>query len=425
MSHTTLYSIYLNHPTVTTDSRNCPLGSIFFALHGDRFDGNLFAAKALESGAAYAVVDKPEVASDDRYIIVDDTLTALQELASEHRANLDIPVVGITGTNGKTTTKELISAVLSSHYRTTSTQGNLNNHIGVPLTLLSIPTGCEAAVVEMGANHHGEIATLAALVRPTIGLITNVGKAHLEGFGSIEGVLHTKAELYDEIRRQKGTIVMNAADKMLGSVLGDYQPTFSYSAQYGIKSDIHGTVESADPFVHVKYEGKTIKTNFIGTYNINNILAAIAVGTLLKVPTDKITSAIAAYRPGNNRSQLLRTKRNTVIVDAYNANPTSMAAAIDNFSQIKAEKKIAILGDMLELGNQSDAEHANVVRHLEALGIEAILVGREFAKCHNRFLSLTNSTSLVEYLTAKPISDSTILVKGSNGIGLQKITQYL
>lgn len=425
MSDSALYEIYRQHPAVTTDSRNCPAGSIFFALHGDRFDGNLFAAKALEAGAAYAVVDKPEVAADNRYVVVPDTLAALQQLAAEHRAHLNIPIVGITGTNGKTTTKELVSAVLSSRYRTASTQGNLNNHIGVPLTLLSIPADCEVAVVEMGANHPGEIATLAAMARPTIGLITNVGKAHLEGFGSIDGVLKTKAELYNAVRRERGTIVINAADNMLKSALGDHCPTISYSARKDVDADIHGTLDSVNPFVSLLFEGKPIKTNFIGAYNINNILAAIAVGRLLNVPSDKITSAIAAYRPGNSRSQLLETDRNTVIVDAYNANPTSMAAAVENFAQIKGERKIAILGDMLELGSQSDTEHQTVVRQLESLGLNAILVGHEFAKCHSRFISLPDSAALIEHLTATPLSAHTILLKGSNGIGLQKVTQYL
>lgn len=420
-----IYLLYCENHTVTTDSRKCPKGSIFFALHGDKFDGNLFASKALEAGAAYAVIDKPEFALDKRYIVVPNTLYALQQLAAEHRNHLKIPIVGITGTNGKTTTKELIATILSSHFHTTATQGNLNNHIGVPLSLLSIPTDCQVAVIEMGANHPGEIATLAAIVRPTIGLITNVGKAHLEGFGSLEGVLKTKAELYDEIKHQNGTIIINAADKKLKSALGNYNNTVTYSASPDIKADINGFTTKANPFVNINFENHNIETQFIGTYNTNNILAAIAVGTKLGVPQSKIIKAIHDYTPGNNRSQLMKTQHNTLIVDAYNANPTSMTAAIVNFAQIQANNKIAILGDMLELGNQSEIEHKKIVKLLQSYNIQSILIGNEFAKYHAGYTSLPDSESLSQYLKQNPINKATILLKGSNGIGLQKNIQDL
>lgn len=422
----TLYDIYRRHSAVTTDSRRCPEGSIFFALHGDNFDGNNFAAKALDAGAAYAVVDKPEVATDHRYIVVPDTLKALQDLAAEHRSHLNIPIVGITGTNGKTTTKELVTAVLATHYRTTATIGNLNNHIGVPLTLLSIQPDCQIAVVEMGANHPGEIATLAAIVRPTVGLITNVGKAHLQGFGSIEGVLRTKTELYDQLRKDNGTIFVNAADPMLIDTIGSYRPVVSYSANPDIAADINArTIPSDSPYLRILWGDTEIHTSFIGTYNINNMLAAIAVGRHFNVPDNLITAALTQYTPGNSRSQLLKTDRNTIIVDAYNANPTSMAAAIDSFTAIQAPQKIAILGDMLELGTQSHHEHQAIIDRLTKAGIQAILVGHNFATCHSPYTSVKDTAELTDHLTRHPLTAHTILLKGSNGIGLQSVVKYL
>lgn len=423
---TTLYDIYKQHPIVTTDSRRCPAGSIFFALKGDNFDGNLFAAKALESGSAFAVVDNAGVATDQRYIVVDDVLATLQQLAATHRRHLDIPVVGITGTNGKTTTKELITAVLSRKYRTSATVGNLNNHIGVPLTLLAIPPDSEIAVVEMGANHPGEIAQLAAIVRPTHALITNVGKAHLEGFGSIQGVLETKTALYRQVCQSGGHIFVNAADPLLADSITGYRPTTRYSADDSVKADIEGcAIWSASPLLTVEWNGNTIQSRFIGSYNANNILAAIAVGSHFGVTECDIIAAIEDYTPGNSRSQLMTTPHNTLIIDAYNANPTSMTAAIDSFAAIDAPHKLAILGDMLELGTHSAAEHRRIVDRLTQLGIDAMLVGSEFAGTQSPFNSFPNCQSLIDYLTTNPITAHTILLKGSNGIGLKAAVEYL
>ena len=421
-----LYDIYLKHQVITTDSRNCPEGSIFFALRGDNFDGNLYAAKALECGASYAVVDRPEVATDNRYIVVSNVLLTLQELAAEHRCHLQIPIIGITGTNGKTTTKELIATVLARKYRTTATVGNFNNHIGVPLTLLSIPTDAQIAVVEMGANHPGEIAELAKIVRPTHALITNVGKAHLEGFGSIEGVLQTKKALYDQVKSTRGTLIVNIADPMLVDAVDDYAPIVTYSASDSIAADVNAhIVPSSTPYLNIKWRERHIESHFIGTYNINNILAAITVGENFDVPHNKIEAAIREYTPTNSRSQLTTTEHNTLIVDAYNANPTSMAASLDSFATIEATNKTAILGDMLELGTQSADEHSKIVEQLAHLGLKAILIGDQFAQCKGNNISLPNTAQLIDYLQAHPLTAHTILLKGSNGIGLQKVVKYL
>ena len=464
-----LYEIYKAHPVVTTDSRNCPEGSIFFALKGETFDGNKFAVSAIEKGCAYAVVDDLEQCTmhnaqctikQSQLIVVKNVLETLQQLARYHREQLGIPVVGITGTNGKTTTKELVAAVLSRKYRVQYTQGNFNNHIGVPLTLLSIKPDCEIAVVEMGANHPGEIKALANIALPTCGLITNVGKAHLEGFGSLEGVINTKKELYDNIVARGGHIFLNAANPYLTNIINNFQlfiakgsktfgSTFNfqlstYSANADIKADVNGKLLRCAPYVEFEWHSSlltphsSLLTHFVGAYNLDNMLAAITVGLHFGVERDDICAAISEYMPANNRSQLTKTERNTLIVDAYNANPTSMMAAIDNFDIMEGENKIAILGDMLELGEQSEIEHQNIVRRLMESKIERIiLVGKEFEKACDKLgvrseelgvnskFSIFNSQLLTLNSQLSTLNSQLILLKGSNGIGLYKLIPYL
>ena len=428
-----LYEIYKAHPVVTTDSRNCPEGSIFFALKGETFDGNKFAVAAIEKGCAYAVVDDKEIVHPQT-ILVDNVLDMLQALARYHREQLDIPFVGITGTNGKTTTKELVATVLSKKYRVHYTQGNFNNHIGVPLTLLSIKPDCEMAVIEMGANHPGEIKTLANIALPTCGLITNVGKAHLEGFGSLEGVINTKKELYDNLAERGGHVFVNAANPFLMNVLNAESYT-TYSSNVEVGADINGRLLRCAPYVEFEWNNKHIATHFVGAYNLDNMLAAITVGLHFGVAEADICDAISNYVPANNRSQLTKTERNTLIVDAYNANPTSMMAAIDNFELMEGENKVAILGDMLELGEQSALEHQAIVRRLIDSKIEkVILVGKKFSQfiIHNsqfiidsRFVAYESLEALLETQNIASMQSQLILLKGSNGIGLYKLIPYL
>lgn len=420
---------------VTTDSRNCPKGALFFALKGDNFDGNKYAASALENGAAYAVVDNPEVITThtDRYILVHDTLLALQLMANYHRQLLDIPIIAITGTNGKTTTKELIAAVLEKTYKVHYTKGNFNNHIGVPLTLLGLRAWHEIGVIEMGANHPGEIKDLARIVQPTCGLITNVGKAHLEGFGSFEGVVNTKAELYDYLRlSRESTVFLNNDDKLLK----DKAEGINYRLTYGTTedADVCGKIGSDSITLTVEWkESKrpeneySLSTQLVGDYNLYNILSAISIGLYYKVPVEEINQALSDYKPSNNRSQLKSTAKNQLIIDAYNANPTSMHAALKNFSQIKAKNKLAILGDMRELGQDSAAEHQNILNYLSTTPDinQVYLVGKEFGKLDSKYSSFEDVSKLIEDLKANPIQDHTVLIKGSNGINLSKIVDFL
>ena len=379
------------------------------------------------------MVDDKEIVHPQT-ILVDNVLDTLQALARYHRKQLDIPFVGITGTNGKTTTKELVATVLSKKYRVHYTQGNFNNHIGVPLTLLSIKPDCEMAVIEMGANHPGEIKTLANIALPTCGLITNVGKAHLEGFGSLEGVINTKKELYDNLAERGGHVFVNAANSFLMNVLNAELYT-TYSSNVEVCADINGRLLRCAPYVEFEWNNKHIATHFVGAYNLDNMLAAITVGLHFGVSEDDICSAISNYVPANNRSQLTKTERNTLIVDAYNANPTSMMAAIDNFELMEGENKVAILGDMLELGEQSAIEHQSIVRRLIDSKIEkVILVGKEFSQfiIHNsqfiidsRFVAYESLEALLETQNIASMQSQLILLKGSNGIGLYKLIPYL
>ena len=422
-----IYQLFLHHQQVTTDSRNCPKDSMFFALKGERFDGNKFAEKALESGCAYAIIDDPTYYKDERTIVVDNVLTTLQQLAHHHRKALGLPIIGITGTNGKTTTKELVAKVLSTKYNVLYTEGNLNNQIGVPLTLLRLNPDHELAVIEMGASHPGDIKELVDLVHPNYGLITNVGCAHLEGFGSYEGVLHTKGELYDFLRRTKGKVFVQAENQALLTLAkGIEQITYGSSDE----AFASGHVVSCDPFLtfNWKQQGKihTVETHLIGSYNIDNVLAAVAIGRYLKVPAERISRAISAYEPTNNRSQLKRTATNELIIDAYNANPSSMKVAIENFKQLPMSPKAVILGDMRELGETSDTLHAEVVEQVKAAGFDKVLLcGEHFSKVGQAFAPYPDTAALIATLKEQPLKGYHILIKGSHSMGLEKVAELL
>ncbi|MBO4431648.1 MAG: UDP-N-acetylmuramoyl-tripeptide--D-alanyl-D-alanine ligase, partial [Bacteroidaceae bacterium] len=380
-----IYELFLQHPTITTDSRDVPEGALFFALKGETFDGNAYAKAALEQGAAYAVIDEKEYAEEgnERLILVEDVLTTLQQLAKYHRVHLGTPIIGITGTNGKTTTKELIATVLKKKYNVLYTQGNFNNHIGVPKTLLQLRKEHNIAVIEMGANHPGEIKTLVEIVLPDFGIITNVGKAHLLGFGSFEGVIRTKGELYDFLRTIQGTAFINNDNPHLAGISQGLK-LVKYGQQEADDLLVKGELVECNPFLKFEWKSQTsqlVQTHLIGSYNLDNVLAAACIGTYFEVPSDDISDALAEYTPSNNRSQLTITEDNKLVVDAYNANPTSMKAALDNFRLIKAEHKMCILGQMGELGDVSEEEHQKVIDMIGEGGFEQVwLVGENFAK---------------------------------------------
>ncbi len=418
-----LYKIFNENPIVTTDSRNCPKGSIFFALKGERFNGNHYAKETIEKGCAYAIVDEIEYANGRNIIYVENVLTTLQKLANFHRNQLNIPIVGITGTNGKTTTKELIASVLQRKYKTLYTQGNLNNHIGVPLTLLQLKNEHEIGIIEMGANHQGEIKTLVEIVNPNYGIITNVGKAHIEGFGSFEGVVKTKSELYDFLRNHNGTAFVNKANE----ILMKSSKGISNVIYYGKDSDFESFMLNNNPFLELKWRNFCIKSKLIGSYNAENIMAAIAIGCYFSVKDDEIVKAIEEYTPTNNRSQYKKTEKNDLIIDAYNANPTSMNASIDNFNQIENDNKIVILGDMKELGEISDSEHQKVVDKLEKLNLcKILIVGSEFGKTETKkALKFTDINDLNNYLVNENFKNHLILIKGSNSMKLIECINHL
>ena len=422
-----LYELFLHHEKITTDSRHCPANSLFFALKGEHFDGNQYAAKALEAGAAYAIIDNPEYLSGDRMILVDNVLDCLQQLAHRHRKALGIPVIGITGTNGKTTTKELLASVLATKFNVLATEGNLNNQIGVPLTLLRMNPDHEIAVVEMGASHPGDIDELVHIVAPNYGLITNVGCAHLEGFGSFEGVLHTKGELYDYLRHTNGKIFINQENKdLMGIAHGLEQITYGqHEGAFAV-----GHVVESNPFLTFdwKQQGKihVVETHLVGAYNIDNVLAAVAVGRYFKIPAERISRAIAAYEPTNNRSQYKKTERNDLIIDAYNANPTSMKAALDNFASLPVHPKAVVLGDMLELGKTSDELHSGIVRQLQAEAFDKVyLCGQHFARTADSFPSFTTTEELIAALRQDKLEGYHILIKGSHSMGLENLVELL
>ena len=427
MSIIDLYDLFIHNPQITTDSRNCPKGSIFFALKGDKFDGNQYAWKALASGCVYAVIDNPDYYIGERTILVDNVLKTLQQLAHHHRKVLGLPIIGITGTNGKTTTKELLAAVLSTKFNLLYTEGNFNNHIGVPLTLLRLTHDHEMAVIEMGASHPGDIKELVDIVHPNYGIITNVGRAHLEGFGSFEGVIRTKGELYDYIRRSKGKIFIKKENEYLQSIAkGIEQITYGN----GDDAFASGQVVSCDPFLvfNWKQQGKlhTVETHIIGSYNLDNVLAAVAVGRFFKIPAERISRAIAAYEPTNNRSQFKKTDNNELIIDAYNANPSSMKVALDNFITMPVQPKAIILGDMRELGPTSDELHAEVVAQIKKGQFDKVfLCGEHFSKVGKEFSPFATTEAMVEELRKQPLKGYHILIKGSHSMGLEKLADIL
>ena len=439
-----LYNIYRQHPCITTDSRDCPEGSIFLALKGDSFDGNQFAAQALEKGCARAIVDEKEVARDERFILVDDCLQTYKDLAREHRRQFNIPVIGITGTNGKTTTKELVKAVLSEKYNVLATEGNFNNDVGVPKTLFRLRPEHEIAIIEMGASHPGDIKTLAETAEPTCGLITNVGRAHLQGFGSFEGVIKTKGELYDYLRsREDGLVFLNADNDYLCDLLNNEDSLWvtPYSTdeekQYQC---ISGEVMECSPYLKFRWrkplmeleetgnstKWHKVQTHLVGAYNIDNLLAAIAVGINFGVDRKQICHALENYVPTNNRSQLVQTEHNRLVVDAYNANPSSMAAALQNFQLMTAPRKMVILGDMRELGEASGEEHQAVVDALGEMGMDEVwLVGEEFGKTQCSYRRFANVDEVKTCLADSHIEGYTILIKGSNSMKLYLLPELL
>ena len=429
MEISTLYNYFKECGCVTTDTRNCPEGSMFIALKGETFNGNAFACQALEKGCRYAVVDEAQYADAENIILVDDCLKTFQALAREHRRQMGTRIIGITGTNGKTTTKELIATVLQKKYNVLYTQGNLNNHIGVPLTLLGLKEEHELAVVEMGANHPGEICTLVNIAEPDCGLITNVGKAHLEGFGSFEGVVRTKSELYDYLRAKENAFIFLDKDN---EVLCQNASGLE-AIGYGMENDalyVSGKLHACAPFLAFewRHEGEShdVQTHLIGAYNVKNALAAIAIGCRFGVPAEDICEALNNYIPSNNRSQLTETADNHLIVDAYNANPTSMRAALENFRLMEVPHKVAVLGDMKELGEGSMEEHRQIVLLLTTLGLEkVILVGEEFGKVKENFEHYPDVEAVKRIFAKDKPKGKFILIKGSNSMKLAQLKEIL
>lgn len=426
-----IYSHFKQSTGITTDTRQCKEGMMFVALRGENFDGNRYAESALEQGCSYAVIDNAEYAdpSDERYLLVDDSLRTLQQLARHHRRTLGLPIVGITGTNGKTTTKELVAAVLARKYRLHYTQGNLNNHIGVPITLLQLTSEHEMAVVEMGASHPGDIKELVEIAEPDYGLITNVGMAHLQGFGSLEGVIRTKGEMYDYLRTTpRRTIFLNINEHNLCTIAEGLEAvTYGQSEE----TDICGKLIDCAPYLRFQWRKRNgkwheVTTQLIGSYNISNALCAVAVGTYFGVPEEEVSAALTEYAPTNNRSQLTRTEHNTLIVDAYNANPTSMHAAIDNFELMEASRKMLILGDMKELGEATATAHQEVVNRLGECHFDEIwLVGTAFAATRHTQRTFADAEEVKATLQAYRPEGFHILIKGSNSMKLASLTEWL
>jgi UDP-N-acetylmuramoyl-tripeptide--D-alanyl-D-alanine ligase len=426
-----LYSIFLKHPAVTTDSRDCRQGSVFFALRGEKFDGNDYIEQALANGAAFAVGDRADLPEDSRIIRVESVLQSLQQLANYHRKQLNPKVLAITGSNGKTTTKELIATALSTQYPVLFTQGNLNNHIGVPLTLLRLTPEHRIAVVEMGANHPGEIRELCRIADPDFGLITNVGKAHLEGFGSFEGVVRTKGELYDYIREKNGLIFVNIDNPILKERSENANKIY-----YGTLPEafVQGQIIESESALELEWKHKSdavhrIKTQLVGSYNFENVLAAICIVMYWEVDDENLNQAIAGYIPSNNRSQSLKTQRNHLIIDAYNANPSSMQVALDNFLNLKVSPKMAIMGEMKELGEYSQAEHQKLVDRLRENAIDkVILCGESFLNIRSiapEWKIFRHTQELLDYLQSANLTGFHILIKGSRSNQLEKTITFL
>ena len=432
-----IYQFFIQHPVISTDTRKIAADSLFFALKGDKFDANTFAEQAIAAGAAYAIIDNPTYQLGDQYILVEDVLTALQDLARYHRKQLTIPVIGLTGTNGKTTTKELINAVLSQKFKTLATQGNLNNHIGVPLTILGIDRTHEIAVIEMGANHQKEIALLSSIAQPSHGLITNIGKAHLEGFGGVEGIKKGKGELYDFLKADEGIVFVNGDDAVLMAMqkARSLDKLELYGTSNNKDNSIIGKLTENSPLLSLEWTNKLsgenylVKTQLTGAYNLDNILAAICIGVYFELEADEINAGISGYQPQNNRSQIKQTETNTLICDYYNANPSSMQVAIENIGKLQADRKVLILGDMFELGDESPAEHAAIIKKaLNTNVAERIFIGKEFAEQESRVKNqesrvkfYNTAEDAIEALKAEPIKNSTVLIKGSRGMALERL----
>lgn len=428
MSIEQLYQLYQQYPQVQTDTRQLKVGDIFFALKGDNFNGNLFAAKALEAGAVAAVIDDPSCYIDARTILVPDALQTLQQLAKHHREQFKIPFIAITGSNGKTTSKELVHAVLNTTYKTYTTQGNLNNHIGIPLTILRIKPDAEMAVIEMGANHQKEIEGYCLYTLPTHGVITNCGKAHLEGFGGEEGVRKGKGELYDFIRAQKGTVFAYWDYDYLQTMSAGIEQVITYGTRH---ADYVGHLLQADPFIQIKIEKtpnavtnelNSIHTHLVGAYNLPNILLAVAIGLHFKVSPQQIKEAIENYTPTNSRSQLITQGTNQIILDAYNANPSSMKLAIENFASLQATKKILMLGSMMELGEVSLQEHQAIADLIAQYLWEAVvLVGSPFDKINHSYLQFSTADEAAQWYKAQQFENTTFLIKGSRSMKMEII----
>jgi len=417
-----IHQLFVNSTGVCTDTRNIESNSLFFALKGDNFNGNKFAVKALEDGCAYAIIDEKEFNNHPNCILVNNVLKTLQDLAHYHRKTFNIPVLGITGSNGKTTTKELVGAVLSKKYNLLMTSGNFNNHIGVPLTLLKMNAKHRFAVIEMGASKPKDIKELVEIAAPTHGIITNIGAAHLEGFGSLMGVINTKKELYDYLANNDGVIFYNNDDEILKNIL----PRNTINHEYGTNTGVlKGELKGLTPFVRFRWNFKTsysspiLTTKLVGKYNFTNFLAAACIGKHFKVDNDKICKALENYTPTNNLSQVSKIKTNTFIVDCYNANPTSMLSALESFVEIAHEHKTAILGDMLELGTYSESEHQKIVDYLDETKLKVLLVGKEFQKTKTTFTTFKNVEELLVFKKENQLTDSLVLLKGSRGIKLE------
>ncbi|WP_291867138.1 UDP-N-acetylmuramoyl-tripeptide--D-alanyl-D-alanine ligase [Maribacter sp.] len=420
-----LHSLFLRFPIISTDTRKIDSNSIFFALKGENFNGNTYAKEALSKGACLSIVDEELHSPNENIILVKNVLITLQKLANFHRKYCKAKIISITGSNGKTTTKELINAVISKQYKTIATKGNLNNHIGVPLTLLSIKEDTEIAVVEMGANHKEEIAFLCSIAEPDYGYITNFGKAHLEGFGSLEGVIQGKSELYEYLTANKKHLFLNADDPIQKSKLDNYIQKFGFSQEQ--KEYYNIELLSANPFVSIKVEDTIIESQLIGKYNFTNCCAAIVMGKYFSIPLSLIKEAIESYIPENNRSQIIEKQGNKIILDAYNANPTSMKAALESFSSLKEDTKILFLGDMFELGNTANEEHQSIADLAKKLQFNSVfLIGENFYKTETTLNKFNSFNSLKAYLKEYSLpNNSSLLIKGSRGMALERILDIL
>lgn len=428
----TIYQYYLSNPLICTDTRNIIPGCLFFALKGEHFDANAFAENALKQGAAIAIIDNKNYQVNNSCILVEDVLITLQELAKHHRKQLNIPVIGLTGSNGKTTTKELINAILAEKYKTFATKGNLNNHIGVPLSILSIPKDAEIAVIEMGANHQKEIEFLCTIAQPTHGMITNIGMAHLDGFGGFEGVKKGKAELFAYLKKTGGTAFINHDNPVIVEMSD--KAALEHRVYYGNDGAdfVKGNLLTTDPLIGLSWEthGNSFKAkaNLTGGYNFENILAAICIGSFFKLKPEQINKGLADYFPNNNRSQLTKTESNTVICDFYNANPSSMTAALGNLSSMQSSHKVAIIGDMFELGSETAEQHKKIAALAAQSALDlTILIGKDFYAWKDQYQGLYFSTpaDAEEWLKSNPLKDSLILLKGSRGMALEKLLHTL